>query len=64
MVPFAFSAPQVTAAAQQLVDSQHGAGAAIGIVHDGQLIYVKTFGERNIADNKPVDADTRFEIGS
>jgi D-alanyl-D-alanine carboxypeptidase len=64
MVPFAFSAPQVTATAQQLVDSQHGAGAAIGIVHDGHLIYVKTFGDRNIADNKPVDADTRFEIGS
>jgi len=64
MLPFAFSAPQVTASAQQLIDGQNGAGAAIGIVHDGALIYVKTFGDRNISEKQPVDADTRFEIGS
>ena len=64
LLPFAFSAPQVTASAQQLIDAEHGAGAAIGVVHDGQLIYVKTFGDRNIAQKEPVDADTRFEIGS
>jgi CubicO group peptidase (beta-lactamase class C family) len=64
MLPFAFSAPQVTVATQRLIDAEHGAGAAVGIVHDGQLIYVKTFGDRNIAGAKPVDAQTRFEIGS
>ena len=64
MLPFMFSAPQVTVAAQQLIDAQRGAGAAVGVVRDGQVIYVKTFGDRNIAQSKPVDADTRFEIGS
>jgi D-alanyl-D-alanine carboxypeptidase len=64
MVPFVFSEPPVTAAVTQLVNEQHGVGTAIGIFHDGQLIYIKTFGLRNVADSKPVDADTRFEIGS
>ena len=39
-------------------------GAAVGIVRDGQIIYIKGFGLRDKAADKPVDADTRFEIGS
>jgi D-alanyl-D-alanine carboxypeptidase len=64
MVPFVFSEPPVTSAVTQTVDANRGVGTAVGIVHDGRLIYVKTFGLRNVADNKPVDADTRFEVGS
>ena len=39
-------------------------GAAVGVVRNGKLVYAKGFGLRDIAARKPVDADTRFEIGS
>ncbi len=40
------------------------AGAAVGVVRNGQLTYVKGFGMRDIAARKPVGAQTQFEIGS
>ena len=40
------------------------AGAAVGVVRNGKLIYAKGFGMRDIAAHEPVDAQTRFEIGS
>jgi len=40
------------------------AGAAVGVIRNGKLVYVKAFGMRDIAGHKLVDADTRFEIGS
>jgi D-alanyl-D-alanine carboxypeptidase len=54
----------VTAAVDKVLASQKPAGAAIGIVKDGALVYTKVYGLRNIEKSEPVDADTRFNIGS
>lgn len=54
----------VAPAVDQILGAQKPVGAAIGVVKDGQLVYVKTYGLRNIAKNEPVDENTRFEIGS
>lgn len=62
-MPFALGAP-VTATVTQALDLQRPVGAAVGIVKDGQLIYVRAYGMRNVAASEPVDADTRFEIAS
>lgn len=40
------------------------AGAAVGVVRNGRLVYAKGFGLRDVAAHKPVDAGTQFEIGS
>ena len=37
---------------------------AVGIVMDGELVYAKTLGVRNVASNAPVDQDTVFRIAS
>jgi D-alanyl-D-alanine carboxypeptidase len=62
------SPPPISAAVSQALDKIIGAqqpvGAAVGVVRDGQLIYVKTYGLRDIAKNEPVNENTRFEIGS
>lgn len=39
-------------------------GLAIGIVKDGETIYAKGFGKRDLEDNLPVTPDTLFAIGS
>lgn len=39
-------------------------GAAIGIIRDGKIVYVKAFGQRDIRDNLPVTKNTLFPIGS
>ncbi|KAI8610923.1 beta-lactamase/transpeptidase-like protein [Chytriomyces sp. MP71] len=41
----------------------HVPGMAVGVVHNGQLVYSEGFGARN-EQGDPVDADTLFEIGS
>lgn len=51
-------------AIDKVVSAQQAVGGAAGVVRDGKLVYVKTWGLRNIAKNEPVDANTRFEIGS
>jgi D-alanyl-D-alanine carboxypeptidase len=61
--PPPFAAP-VTAAVDKLFTTAQPPGAAIGVVQDGKLVYIKTYGLRNIAKNEPVDENTRFEIGS
>jgi CubicO group peptidase (beta-lactamase class C family) len=37
---------------------------AIAVVADGRVVMARGFGRRGIADETPVDADTRFAIGS
>jgi D-alanyl-D-alanine carboxypeptidase len=54
----------VTAAVDKLFAAQKPPGGAVGVVKDGQLVYIKTYGLRNIAKNEPVDENTLFEIGS
>ena len=61
--PPPFNAP-VAAAVDKILAAQKPVGAAVGIVKDGRLVYVKTYGLRNVAKNEPVDENTRFEIGS
>ena len=39
-------------------------GAAIAIVHDSTIIYLKGFGVRNINTQEPVDAHTVFRLAS
>ncbi|MGB6986636.1 MAG: serine hydrolase domain-containing protein [Candidatus Aquilonibacter sp.] len=54
----------VTPAVDKILIAQKPVGAAVGVVKDGKLVYIKTYGLRNIAKNEPVDDNTRFEIGS
>jgi len=39
-------------------------GVAVGIVKDGQVVYAKGYGVRELGQKAPVDADTLFQIGS
>jgi CubicO group peptidase (beta-lactamase class C family) len=39
-------------------------GAAVAIVHDQSVVFMKGFGVRDIRTGKPVTADTLFDIGS
>jgi D-alanyl-D-alanine carboxypeptidase len=60
----ATSASAIDAVITKQLEEQHVAGAAVGVYQDGALIDLKTFGLRDVAKKLPVDADTRFEIGS
>ncbi len=40
------------------------AGLALGIVHNGEVVFLKGFGTRNVRTGEPVDPDTIFAIGS
>lgn len=39
-------------------------GMGIGIVKDGEVVYAKGFGEKQLGSNSPVDANTIFSIAS
>lgn len=39
-------------------------GMAVGIVKDGEIVYAKGFGVKQIGKNEPVDANTIFSIAS
>lgn len=49
---------------QLLVDSYALAGLAVGIVKDGQMIYGRGFGVRDISGNEPVTTSTLFHMAS
>jgi CubicO group peptidase (beta-lactamase class C family) len=40
------------------------AGLALGIVHNGEVIFLKGFGMRDVRTRAPVDPDTIFAVGS
>lgn len=40
------------------------AGLALGIVHNGEVIFLKGFGTRDVRTREPVDPDTIFAVGS
>ncbi|MGB1288826.1 MAG: serine hydrolase domain-containing protein [Aggregatilineales bacterium] len=42
----------------------HQPGVAVGIVHQGELLWGKGYGLANVADDTPVTLDTRFRIAS
>jgi D-alanyl-D-alanine carboxypeptidase len=60
----ATSTAAIDAAITKQVSEQQVTGAAVGVYRDGTLVTIKTYGLRDVAKNLPVDADTRFEIGS
>jgi CubicO group peptidase (beta-lactamase class C family) len=56
--------PEVEKIFADAVEKQHMPGAAMGIVIDGELVFTKSLGVRDVAANAPVDADTVFRIAS
>jgi D-alanyl-D-alanine carboxypeptidase len=58
------STAQIDAAIAKEVDQPNVTGAAVGVYQNGTLIDLRTYGLRDVAKKLPVDADTRFEIGS
>jgi D-alanyl-D-alanine carboxypeptidase len=60
----ATSTAAIDAVITKQVNEQQVTGAAVGVYQNGTLLVVKTYGLRDVAKNLPVDADTRFEIGS
>ena len=49
---------------QRVMDTWHIPGMAIGIVHDGKVISVKAYGQRDLEKKLPVTTETLFPIGS
>src|SRR5688572_29649173 len=39
-------------------------GAAVAIVRDGEVVYLRSFGMRSIEERTPVTPDTLFRLGS
>ncbi len=48
----------------QELDSSHTVGAAYTIVHEGEVVFTGTFGERKRGDNSRVDEHTLFRLAS
>lgn len=46
------------------LDSSRCPGAAVVIVQDSQVVFLKTYGVKSTADPSPLDAHTRFRIAS
>ncbi|MEO1167070.1 MAG: serine hydrolase domain-containing protein, partial [Chloroflexota bacterium] len=46
------------------VHDTHLPGLAIGIVHNGELLWGKGYGYADIASETPITLDTRFRIAS
>lgn len=49
---------------EQELDSSHTVGAAYTIVHDGDVVYTGTFGERQRGNSHQVDEHTLFRLAS
>src|SRR4051812_39131597 len=56
--------PKLDAHLDAKLAEAHATGAAVGIVLDGELVYVRTLGVKDIESKRPVDADTVFRIAS
>ncbi|WP_426325338.1 serine hydrolase [Microbacterium sp. E-13] len=62
---------QVDAAVEDIPDAVRDAmelsgtpGVAVGVVHDGEVVFADGFGVRDVDSGKPVDADTVFAMAS
>ncbi len=49
---------------EKVLKEYHLPGIGVGIVYRGEMIYAKGFGQADIAQNRPVTADTVFRIAS
>ena len=55
---------KIDAAAEQDVDSGRVAGAAVAVLRNGKLVFVKGYGRANLEFGAPVTPKTVFRIGS
>ncbi len=55
---------KIDAAARQEVASGRAAGAAVAILHDGDLVFARGYGRANLELAAPVNTKTVFRIGS
>ncbi len=56
--------PQFDAYAEQTFNQSGVPGMAVAIVKDDKVLYLRTFGVKNITTNEPVGPDTRFQLAS
>jgi len=56
--------PEIERLFTSWVERQHMPGAVLGIVIDGELVWVKTAGVQDLSSRKPVTPDTVFRIAS
>lgn len=49
---------------KQEMEKQEVVGAAVGIVHHGEIVYLQGFGQADQRDNVPVDTDSMFRWAS
>jgi CubicO group peptidase (beta-lactamase class C family) len=55
---------QLDTLAQAILEKSGIPGLAVAVVRDGKTVYAKGFGLRKIGEQKPVDAETVFQIAS
>jgi CubicO group peptidase (beta-lactamase class C family) len=58
------TAEDIDALARRAMEAFQAPGIAVGVVQDGELIYARGHGVREIGRSEPVDADTIFQIAS
>ncbi len=63
-IPIDQTLTQVDELITELFNEEPLAGLAVGIVQNGELVYTKNIGFADIAQQKPITADTVFRIGS
>ena len=56
--------PEIEKMFRERVERQHMPGAVLGIIIDGQLVWVKSAGVSDLKSRTPVNADTVFRIAS
>ena len=56
--------PEIEKMFRERVERQHIPGAVLGIIIDGQLVWVKSAGVSDLKTRTPVNADTVFRIAS
>lgn len=56
--------PEIEKMFQERVERQHMPGAVLGIIIDGQLVWMKSAGVSDLKSRTPVNADTVFRIAS
>lgn len=63
-LPDTFDVKAVDAWLAAQVQQPGRVGMSVSIVKDGQVVLAKGYGQRSLADGRPVEADTIFAIGS
>ena len=55
---------RITRAVEEELKEGEVPGAAVAVLQDGQLVYLKAFGVRSVDERTPVTPDTLFRLGS